>query len=335
MNNKLINKYLKYRLSVIVTALTCLLVSFIVLWICNIPITAFILMASLIVIIGMVLALIDYRNFNKKHTLLKKAELVPEVLTDSLEPSEDEEDGIDNAINLIEEDYLKIIMTLTNRLNATKAKTTSSMEAMTDYYTMWVHQVKTPIAAMSLIVQGMEDEDTSLRLRSELTRIESYSSMALNYIRLSGETNDLSFSTFKMDDAARETVKKLMSMFVAKGLSVDFKPSGATIVSDYKWVTFMLEQIISNSIKYTNKGSIKIYGTSNSITIEDEGIGIAKEDLPRITEKGYTGYNGHNEKHSTGLGLYLVQKTADMLNITINIESELTKGTKVTLTWGS
>lgn len=335
MNKELIGKYIKFRLSVIITCLICLTVSFIVLWICNIAVTAFVLMASLIILIGVGLALIDYRNFCSKHTLLKKAMLVPEVLTDTLERSEEDEEGIDNAINLIEEDYLNVIMTLSDRLNSTKAQTSAQMEAMTDYYTMWVHQVKTPIAAMSLIIQSMEDEDVALKLRSELTRIESYSSMALNYIRLNSETNDLAFRSFSLDDAAKDTIRKLMSMFVAKGLSVDFTPTSASVVSDYKWVTFMLEQIISNSIKYSSKGSIKIYGTSSSITVEDQGIGISKDDLPRIMEKGYTGYNGHNEKLSTGLGLYLVKKTADMLEISVNIESEINKGTKVTLSWGS
>lgn len=334
MNKDILFQYIKYRVNVIITALICLSVSFIVLWIYNIPLTTFLLIASLVVLLGVIVGLIDYQKFNSKHVQLRKAEDVPELLIESIELSEERENSIENAINLIEEDYLKIILKLSNELNKTKENTTAQMDSMTDYYTMWVHQIKTPIAAMSLIVQKMEDEETSLRLRSELTRIESYSAMALNYIRLNSETNDLNYSSFEVDDLVRETIKKMMSMFIAKDLSVDFSRTNSSIVSDRKWLMFIIEQLLSNAIKYQNKGEIKIYGDNASLTIEDEGIGIAPEDLPRIMEKGYTGYNGHNEKHSTGLGLYLVKNSADMLNIDIKIESTPGVGTKVHLIWG-
>jgi len=209
--------------------------------------------------------------------------------------------------------------------------------AMLDYYTMWVHQIKTPISALSLIIQNMEDQETASRLRSQLIHVENYADMALNYLRLGSESNDLQFSTVNVDDVVRSEIRRAMTMFTTKGLSVDFAASGVEVSTDKKWLGFIVGQLISNAIKYQKTGTIHFYGDkeARSITIEDEGIGIAKEDLPRIFEKGYTGYNGHNEKKSTGLGLYLVKKAADLISAQVLFDSEVGKGTKVTIRFGN
>ena len=241
---------------------------------------------------------------------------------------------IEEKIDLIEEDYRVLMIALSDALSKEREDHSSSYNAMLDYYTMWVHQIKTPISALSLIIQNMEDTDTGSRLRAQLVQVENYAEMALNYLRLGSESNDLQFTKVNVDEVVRSEIKRAMTMFLAKGLSVDFKPSELEVTSDKKWLGFIVGQLISNAIKYQKEGTVHFYGDDTSFTIEDEGIGIAKEDLPRIFEKGYTGYNGHNEKKSTGLGLYLVKKAADMISAEVLFESEVGKGTKVTLRFG-
>ena len=241
---------------------------------------------------------------------------------------------MEEKIDLIEEDYRHLMVSLSDSLSKEKEEHAASYNAMLDYYTMWVHQIKTPISALSLIIQNMEDQETGSRLRSQLLQVENYADMALNYLRLSSESNDLQFAKVNVDEVVRGEIKRAMTMFLSKGLSVDFTPSNLEVTTDKKWLGFIVGQLLSNAIKYQKSGTVHFYGEESSFTIEDEGIGISKEDLPRIFEKGYTGYNGHNEKKSTGLGLYLVKKAADMISAEVLFDSEVGKGTKVTIKFG-
>lgn len=115
-------------------------------------------------------------------------------------------------------------------------------------------------------------------------------------------------------------------------IKMNFKPTGRYIVTDDKWFVFVLEQLISNALKYTKKGQISIYMKEKSLVIEDTGIGIPAEDLPRIFEKGFTGYNGRENKKSTGIGLYLCKNIMDKLQWNITADSEVGRGTKIYLT---
>lgn len=196
-----------------------------------------------------------------------------------------------------------------------------------DYYTTWMHQIKTPIAAMGLILQ-QEDTENSRRLSEELQRIEQYVEMVLTYLRLGSEETDYVFAWVELDSLLRGCIRKYAGSFIRKRLTLDYESMDCRILTDEKWLAFVVEQLMSNALKYTREGSVSIYLEAPcTLCIRDTGIGIAPEDLPRIFEKGYTGYNGRNDKKATGLGMYLCKQICDRLKHTITAESVLGEGT--------
>lgn len=199
------------------------------------------------------------------------------------------------------------------------------------YYTLWVHQIKTPIAAMRLVLQNGGGPGDAAVLRQELFKIERYAELALQYIKLQDIASDLVVTHCDLNALVRESVKKYGLLFVYQGLSVELAPLAADVVSDAKWLRFLLEQIISNAAKYTRKGGLRIYMEGERLALEDTGIGIRPEDLPRIFERGYTGYNGRLDGRASGIGLFLAKQVADTLGIALSVQSKLGEGTKVTL----
>ena len=194
-----------------------------------------------------------------------------------------------------------------------------------DYFTLWVHQIKTPLAAMHLLLQA---EGGSLHCRAEmeaeLFKTEQYVGMVLTYLRLGSENNDLVLEITPLDPVVRDAIHKFAPMFVLKKLTLDYPGTGAAAATDRKWLGFILEQLLSNAIKYTPEGGkVTITADARSIAVIDTGIGVRAEDLPRIFEKGYTGYNGHENSRSTGLGLYLCSVAAGLLGATLRAESPL------------
>lgn len=220
---------------------------------------------------------------------------------------------------------------------------------MRDYYSMWVHQIKTPISAMKLLLEVEREElgqlicddeqsqyllsDNMDSFEDELFRIEEYVSMALQYQRVSSTENDFVLEKVSVDGVIRDTIKKYAKIMIRRHIGINYSGTGQEVYTDGKWLAFMLEQILSNAIKYTPQGVVTIETAEEKdrffITIKDTGIGIKAEDLPRVFEKGYTGYNGHADKKATGIGLYLCRQMADKLGHTIRMESEIGKGTKV------
>ena len=201
---------------------------------------------------------------------------------------------------------------------------------MKDFYALWVHQIKTPIAALNLLLQNNYSESNK-ELRLELFKIERYTELVLNYLRLEDISSDLSFSSYKLDGIVNQAVKKFAPVFIAKDIKISIESLEFKVLTDEKWLVFALEQIISNSVKYTPAGGqIKIHAEKDCVlVIKDNGIGIAPEDLPRIFEKGFTGYNGRMDKKATGLGLYLTKKTLEKLGHSIDIFSNCNDGTTV------
>ena len=228
-----------------------------------------------------------------------------------------------------EEDCQKMIAALGALLEKQTEETDAERQDMLDYYTAWVHQIKTPIAVMRLKLA--EDTPEHHALRAELQRIEQYADMALQYIRIGSKTTDLVIREYPLDDMIREAVRKQAAQFVEKRLRLRYEPSGAVIVTDQKWFVCILDQLLSNAVKYTAEGGITIEYRDGLLTISDTGIGIAPEDLPRIFEKGYTGINGRLEQKSSGLGLYLAKKAADLLSIPLRAESRVGEGSIFTL----
>ena len=227
-------------------------------------------------------------------------------------------------------DYGDMIRKLGRQLRQETATQEAQRQDMLDYYTTWVHQIKTPMAVMRLYLRTESPEHRAMG--TELFRMEQYVDMVLQYLRLSSGENDLVIREYKLDELIREAVRKYAAQFVLKKLSLTYIPTEISVVTDRKWFGCILEQLLSNAIKYTPAGgSIAICVEEDALHISDTGIGIAPEDLPRIFEKGYTGENGRLERTSSGLGLYLAGKAADMLHIPIHVESTVGRGTAFTL----
>ena len=225
-----------------------------------------------------------------------------------------------------DEDYCEMLALLSDELNRLQTDFSLKKQADNDYYTAWVHQIKTPIATMKLLLSQNAEENKELS--AELFRIEQYVEMVLSYIRLESDSNDLRIKAYSLDELIRETVRKFAPQFIARKLKLNYEPTNKTAVTDKKWLMFIFEQLISNAIKYTPEGEITISVEGNTVKISDTGIGIAPEDIPRIFEKGYTGANGRLGQKSSGLGLFLSKKAASLISAGISVQSIPGSGTE-------
>lgn len=236
--------------------------------------------------------------------------------------------------NVVEQEYQKLLRLFFEEKLRQENELRNRQKDMREYYAMWVHQIKTPISALRLLLQEKNEQGEMSEELEEVFRIEQYVEMALQYVRLESETTDYRIEQVKLDDVIRASIRKYARLFIHKKISMEYEGTQNMALTDEKWIQFVVEQIISNAVKYTSKGKISIYfegeGTENLfLVVADTGIGIKAEDLPRICEKGYTGYNGHADKRSTGIGLYLCSRILKKLGHSISITSEEGKGTRV------
>lgn len=278
---------------------------------------------------------IDFYKYYKRHKLLHI----------NREQFLDDAEQLPKHMDIIEYDYQELAKELYQAKQELISKNRIAKKELLDYYGMWVHQIKTPIAALDILLQNTEqmlyqlDEKEMMQetisvsdMKMELFKIEQYVEMALNYLRVEDISSDLVFKKHELDDMVRQVIRKYAKIFISKKIKMDFIPTKACIVTDEKWFIFVLEQIISNALKYTKKGQISIYMKEKALVIEDTGIGIPAEDLPRIFEKGFTGYNGRMDKKASGLGLYLCKGVCEKLGHEIRVVSEEGEGTTVILT---
>lgn len=205
---------------------------------------------------------------------------------------------------------------------------------MNDYYSTWVHQIKTPIASLKLSLQAEDTKEARNQLRN-LKSIEGYVDMVMSYLRLNSEHTDYVIKEENIRDIVKEAVRPFSLDFIEKKLSLTINVEDSNVLTDRKWANLVISQLLSNSLKYTNEGGVTISydDKTKSLVIEDTGIGIDKTNLPRIFERGYTGFNGRGEAHSSGIGLYICKCACDNLHIDIKCESEFGKYTKTTLTF--
>ena len=218
-------------------------------------------------------------------------------------------------------------------LHADRQKLKSDMNAryhdMTEYYTVWAHQIKTPIAAIRLALQN-EDTPLSRRLTGEVGRVEQYVQMALTYLRLGSDSSDYVIRSCALDDIVRPAVRRFAGEFIQRKIQLNYQMLNYTVITDEKWLGFVVEQVLSNALKYTPQGSVSIYMEPEGVLcIRDTGIGIAPEDLPRVFEKGYTGYNGRSHRKASGLGLYLCREILTRLGHSVSVESQVDHGTTI------
>ena len=200
---------------------------------------------------------------------------------------------------------------------------------MIDYYTVWAHQIKTPIASMRLHLQN-EDSPFARNLLKDLYNIERYVEMVLTFLRLDSDSTDYVFKEYDLDKIVKTSLKKFSREFIDRKLTLIYEPINTTVLTDEKWLGFVIEQVLSNALKYTPSGSITVsLQPPKTLRICDTGIGIAPEDLPRIFENGYTGFNGRTDKSSSGIGLYLCRRICNNLGHGITATSTVDVGTAI------
>lgn len=269
--------------------------------------------------LGLLILACDYRKFCRKHSELQLAlgeiTVTPERLPAAEYP--------------LDTDYQNVIKELFRNRQEIMNEKNEAFSEMMEYYTLWVHQIKTPIAALRLQLQE-QDSSENRQMMEEVQRIEQYVEMVLTYLRLDSDSTDYVVRQYDLDDIIRQALRKFAPQFIRRKLQLVYKPLCCQVLTDEKWLLFVVEQVISNALKYTKKGSISITMESpDTLCIRDTGIGIRPEDLPRIFEKGYTGYNGRDDKKASGIGLYLCRRICDRLGHGILAESDGVHGTVV------
>ena len=314
----IIKSYIKKNLKLYLLLIVFIFIFVLIFYLYNLPFEALFYSGSLCLVVGVIASIIDYNNYRKSYINLKYLE------TNILSSMED----LPKSLDIRVEYYQKIIERLHNEVERLKIEDNKKMENLADYYSMWIHQIKTPIAAMNFL---LDNEETDVKVfKQELFKIERYVEMVLTYIRLGSETSDYVITSIDLDEVVRENLKKYATLFINKKIKLNYVSHETYVISDKKWFGFAFEQLLSNAIKYTKSGGeISINISESELIIEDNGIGIYEEDLPRIFEQSFTGLNGRYEKKSSGLGLYLCKKTLDKLQHKIEITSEVNKGTKV------
>ena len=315
----LFGAWLASRTRVAAAGLFCALSGVLIFWLYGLPGEAIAYLLCLCCIGTSFWAVLSFVRFWRKHKILRKMEEAIFVTAEDLP----------ETTTLIEEDYQHLIQRLVRENRQRQAAADSMLEDLTSYYTLWVHQIKTPIAAMDLLLQAGPDRATEMEI--ELQKIAQYVDMVLTYLRMGSATSDYAFRICSLEEIVRQAVRKYSQMFIMTRTRLHLEIQDQKILTDEKWLTFVIEQILSNAVKYARGGEISIYTEDKTLVIADDGIGIAEEDLPRIFEKGFTGYNGRANKKSTGIGLYLCKTIIDRLHHTIWIESKPEKGTKVYL----
>ncbi len=319
---EILKSYLKKNIKVYILFVVFIAIFFIMFYLYNLPLEALIYTGSFCFLAALVASFSDFVNYRESYKKLKFLE--KNILNDL----EDLPKSLDIRIDY----YHKIIEKLYEELEKLTQENRQKNTDMVDYYSMWVHQIKTPIAAMNFLLDN-EEVDRKI-LQQELFKIERYVEMVLTYIRLDSISSDYVITKINLDEVVKDSVKKYATIFINKKIKLNYVSHETMVISDKKWLSFAFEQILGNSVKYSNaNGEITIETCENKLIIEDNGMGIKEEDLPRIFEKGFTGFNGRYEKKSSGLGLYLCKKTLDKLGHHIEISSKVGEGTRIEITF--
>jgi len=274
----------------------------------------------------MALEFIKYKNYyDEVDSILENLDnkyLLPEIIKEA---------------NFIEGEKLNSILKEISRDMHENVKYYKDMqEDYREYIETWVHEIKTPIASTKLIIENNRNEVTN-KIDFQMDRIEGFVEQVLYYSRSNNVSKDYIIKQINLDLVVRNVIKRNYRDFIHKKIKLDIKDIDEIVHSDGKWVEFIINQIIVNSIKYSNSKEpmISVYSTkkANSVmlTIEDNGAGIIDKDINRVFEKGFTGENGRKFSKRTGMGLYLCEKLCSKLGLKIIIVSEVNKGTKVTL----
>lgn len=315
---KRLGSYVRERLGVLLLLVLCAAIFAAVLYLYDLPVEAVGYAGALCLAALAVWTAVDFVRWNRRigalENMLGRAALLMDTLP---ERGGRQEDLYQSLLRELDEGRRQLV-------SAADAR----QREMVDYYTMWVHQIKTPIAAMGLL---LEDQERDRELRVELFRIEQYVELALSYLRLGGSSTDYLIREYPLEGILRQAARKYAPLFIHGKVSLDLRETDLRVLTDEKWLQLVVEQVLSNAVKYAPGGRITIFTQGERLVIEDNGMGIAPEDLPRIFEKGFTGCNGRLDKRSTGIGLYLCRQICRRLGHTITAASEPGRGTRITI----
>lgn len=258
---------------------------------------------------------IDFLSFRKRDLILKQQSRSAYVDLNAIITN----DPIENHYQEIISKEIQEIDELKTQLIDLKIDTYNTLQ-------LWTHQIKTPLTALDFLLQIKPIDDQSARI--EVDKIDRYLKVMLNYLKLTTVNTDLVLRRISLTDLVQKQVRELAKLFIAKDLKVTIKDL-PEVVSDPQWLKFIFEQILTNSIKYTPEGEIKIYAEGDTVIFADTGIGILPEDLPRIFEQGYSGYNGRENQKASGLGLYLSSEIAKKIGLELTAKSTVGVGTEI------
>ncbi|MGX0379785.1 sensor histidine kinase [Staphylococcus auricularis] len=282
----------------IIIAIGILILFLVIFFVFSLPMEAFFLGAAIVLFILIIYWVIQFMNFKEKLRLKTQVD----QLEDQLETMRREQIEYKNEIEA--------------------------------YFLTWVHQIKTPITASKLLLE-QNHEDTVNRVRQEILQIDNYTNLALSYLKLINQQTDMVLMKVWIDDLIRTLIKKYSIQFIQNHTKVHYEKVTDEVLTDAKWASIMIEQILNNALKYARGKDIWIDFDSqqNQLKIADNGIGISQADKPKIFDRGYSGYNGRLNDKSSGIGLFIVKQIANRLQHKVEVESELNEGATFTITF--
>lgn len=288
-----IKKFIKTEVKICVAVFIVLLIFFFVFLFANLDFSLFYLSLEIVTFCLLIYLFICWVTFKKKENL---QEQVNQLLIENRQ--------LKNTIDIERKD-------------------------LEEYFLLWVHQIKTPITVSDLILQK-EKNPYTCQLKEQMFYIREYTNMAINYMKLKDRQADMDIAEVEIDQLLKSLLRKYSGLFIDKNISLDYQPIDTKIITDAKWATILIEQILANALKYTNSGKITLSfdRDKNALKVKDTGIGIKSEDINKIFDRGYSGFNGRINEKSSGIGLYLVKKIAILLNIKIEVCSTVNVGSE-------
>lgn len=288
-----IKKFIKTEVKICVAVFIVLLIFFFVFLFANLDFSLFYLSLEIVIFSLLIYLFICWVTFKKKENL---QEQVNQLLIENRQ--------LKNTIDIERKD-------------------------LEEYFLLWVHQIKTPITVSDLILQK-EKTPYTCQLKEQMFYIREYTNMAINYMKLKDRQADMDIAEVEIDKLLKSLLRKYSGLFIDKNISLDYQPIDTKIITDAKWATILIEQILANALKYTNSGKITLSfdRDKNALKVKDTGIGIKSEDINKIFDRGYSGFNGRINEKSSGIGLYLVKKIAILLNIKIEVCSTVNVGSE-------
>ncbi|WP_336619790.1 sensor histidine kinase [Lactobacillus iners] len=288
-----IKKFIKTEVKICVAVFIVLLIFFFVFLFANLDFSLFYLSLEIVIFSLLIYLFICWVTFKKKENL---QEQVNQLLIENRQ--------LKNTIDIERKD-------------------------LEEYFLLWVHQIKTPITVSDLILQK-EKTPYTCQLKEQMFYIREYTNMAINYMKLKDRQADMDIAEVEIDQLLKSLLRKYSGLFIDKNISLDYQPIDTKIITDARWATILIEQILANALKYTNSGKITLSfdRDKNALKVKDTGIGIKSEDINKIFDRGYSGFNGRINEKSSGIGLYLVKKIAILLNIKIEVCSTVNVGSE-------